>query len=293
MRGTGSAGDPVDRGLVGVLLICLTASTIAAWLFLGLRPAEKVTVIRFEAFEEGLEKTKPYSLELLVRQPIKHLAIQFSYLVRVDKAAHEALKSLLDSQGLLKPSQEAILAMPKVKEIQAMMQPFPKRPEIHFFADHAVFSDRLHTTEYDVAVLDLHEFLRYLPSSASPDVFTSYTVFAAFFHGENVSFYEGARDYYLTRRDSIGEILYEAGEESHLFENRNVIVPRRSDYVDVTEAPPFGTLSFEDLKSGESLRFYFTTRYLAGPGVLIARVFADGLEDKIVYKFLGWPEQAY
>lgn len=283
----------MDRGLAGVLLICLAASTMAAWLLFGLKPPEKVTVIRFEAFEEGLEKAKPYSLELLVRQPVKHLAIQFSYLVRVNKKTHEAIRSLLDAQGLLKPSREALLAMPKVEEIQAMMGLFPEGPEVRFHADHAEFSDRLHTAEYEVAVLDLHEFFRYLPSSAGPDVFTSYTVFAAFFHGDNVSFYEGARDYYLNRRDSIGEIQYEMGEESHLFENRNVMVPRSSDYVDVAQAPPFGTLSFEDLEAGESVRFYFTTRHLAGPGVLIARVFADGVEDKTIYKFLGWPEQAY
>lgn len=292
-RSSGFAGDPVDRGLAGVLLICLVASTTVAWLFLGLKPPEKVTVIRFEAFEEELEKAKSYSLELLVRQPVKHLTVEFSYLVRVNKKTHEALQSLLDSEGLLKLSQEALLAMPKVEEIQAMMQLFPQRPAVHFFTDHAVYTDRLRTVEYDVAILDLHEFFRYLPANAGPDVFTSYTVFAALFHGDNVSFYEGARDYYLNRRVSIGEILYEAGEESHLFENRNVMVPRTSDYVDIAEAPPFGTLSFEDLEAGESVRFHFTTRYLAGPGILIARVLADGAEDKVIYKFLGWPEQAY
>jgi len=283
----------VDRGLVGVLLICLVGSTIVAFLFFGLKPSEKVTVIRFEAFEEALEKNKPYSLELLARQPIRHLTIQFSYLVRVSQKTYEALRSLPESRGLLGPSKEALCAMPKVEAILEMMRPFPDAPETRFFTDRAVFSDRLRTVEYDVAVLDLHGFFEHLPSSAAPDVFGTYSVFAAFFHAGNVSFYEGASDFYLNRRDSIGEISYGVGEESHLFENRNVIVPRTPDYVDVVKAPPFGTLSFENVQEGETVRFFFTTRHLAGPGVLIARVFADGVQAKVIYKFLGWPEQAY
>lgn len=282
-------------------MICFVASSVVAAVFFGLNPTEKVTLIRLVAFEETIEKVRSYSIEVLVREPVKHLDLEFSYLVRVDEKTHEELKSLLDSKGILEPSEEALLENPKVEKILAMMEPFPEHPDYRFFRDVVEYEARYRKenvmvhreAKYEVGVLDIHRFFRHLSGDAAPDVFRSYILFAALFHEENVSFYEGVQDYYLNRFESMGELSYEREGESYLFENPNVIIPRGSEYVDVAEAPPFGTISLEDLKEQETVRFVFTTRHLAGPAVLLARIFVDGEEEEYYYKIMGWPEEEY
>jgi len=294
-------GRNMDRGLIGVLLVCLVGSTIVVLVLFELRPSESVSLIRLDAFKEGVGRIPSYSLELLTRRPIQHLVLQFQYLVRVDEKVHNRLLSLLQSEGLLGPSERALTTNPKVSSILRMMEPFPDSPHYRFFHDSAIYESHLwqggreiyRRAEYEIAVLDLHSFFEYLPESARPDAYKCHTVFAAFFHQENVSFYEGVSDFYLDRRDSVGEILCQAGNRQLLFENPRVTVPEGSEYVDVTSAPPFGTVSFDGLSGQETVKVFFTTRHLAGPAVLVTRVFVDGREEKTYYVFLGWPEEPY
>ncbi len=293
LSAVGLRGIPVDRGLAGILLICLVASTIFTFLFMGLKPDEALTLIRQEAFGGGLEKVQTYSIELLTRKPAKALEFRFYYLVRVDRSTHEALMTVFESSGINRPSEDALMSAPKVKSMLALMESFPTRPGHEYFQDEAVYEDRFHRSRYDLGVLDLHSFLRHLPSDAAPAAYGCHLVFAALFHEGNISFYEGVRDFYLDRSRSIGEISYGTGDESYLFENRVVTVPRAVQYVDVAQAPPFGTIRFEDVGAKETVRVLFTTRHLAGPGMLITRVVLDGKVEKTYYRFVGWPEQAY
>ena len=55
----------------------------------------------------------------------------------------------------------------------------------------------------------------------------------------------------------------------------------------------FGTLTFTDLGAEETIRFHFTTRHLAGPAVLLTRVWVDGDVQANYYSFVGWPEREY
>jgi hypothetical protein len=291
----------MDRGLLGVLLICLIASTIVAALFFGLRAEEKVTLIRLEPFELGVKRIRSHTVELLVRKPMERMTVEFSFLVRVDQETDEQLTDLLEAQGSLEPSKEALTQNPKVEEILDMMEPFPNRPEVEFFTDTVTY-DKVHSIEgrqvrrkadYEVGVLDLHGFLEYLPESAGPGVYRSYLEFAMLVHDENVSFYEGVSDYYLTRHESVGEVTYGIDGDSKLFENPNVMVPRTSDYSHVFEAPRFGTVTFDDLEPQQTASIMFTTRHLAGPSILITRVLVDGEPEKTYFSLFGWPEQEY
>ena len=294
-------GGEMDRGLVGVVLVCLVASTVAVLVFFEFRSLESVSLIRLDAFKEGVGKIPSYSLELLTRRPIRHLVLQFCYLVRVDEETHDRLVSLLQSEGLVGPSEQALAANPKVSRILSMMEVVANSPRSRFFRGSAVYESRswkggreIHRrSEYDVALLDLHDFFEYLPQSARPDAYGCYTVFAAFFHGQNVSFYEGVSDFYLDRRESVGRISCQAGDKQLLFENPRVSVPERAEYVDVSLAPSFGTVSFDELSGQETVKVFFTTRHLASPAVLVTRVFVDGEEEKTYYVFLGWPEEPY
>jgi hypothetical protein len=284
----------MDRGLVGVLLICLIASTLVAFLFFGLAPAERVTLIRLEPFDtRGSEKVHSYVIELLVREPIENLEVQFSYLLRVDEEAHEELRSLMEAEGLLEPSEEALLSIPKVEGILEMEEWFENPPSHEYYRDSADYKDLRREVTYDLAVLDLHDFFRHLPDSAGPGVFKSYFIFASVFHEENVSFYQGVADYYLNREESLGKITYEREGESHLYENPNTIVPKSSEFVHIYEAPRFGTISFNDLGEKETVKVLYTTRHVLGPGILVARVFVNGELDESYYSFFGWPEAEY
>ncbi len=276
-----------------MLLICFIASTVTASLFFGLEPSEKVTLIRLDAFKGPLEKVRPYSIELLVREPLEEVVVEFSYLVRVNEENHELLMATLDPEEILDSSGEKLTAVPKVAEILRMMEPFPDRPSYRFFKDSAEYKDQFREVEYDLAVLDIRDFLKYLPKSAGPQAYGSYMVYATLLHKENASFYEGASDYYLNRLDSMGEVVWESNDGSHLVENPNVIVPRSSEYVHIREAPSFGTVVFEDVEAEETLRVYFTTRHLAGPAVLVVRIWADGEVQENYYSFVGWPEREY
>ena len=283
----------MERGLVGVLSICFVLSTLLAAIFFGITAPEKVTLIRLSAFEGPLEKVRPYSIELLVREPIDELRLEFSYLIRVNEGTHDMLSKVIDPGEAMDSSGESLSSIPKVQRILEMEEPFSQRPGYRFFKDTAQYEDKFREVEYELAVLDIRDFLKYLPPSAGPEAYGAYMVFAVLIHEENVSYYQGAFDYYLDRLNSMGEFSYEVNDESVLFENPRVIVPRSTDYTHIREAPPDGTVIFNDLKAEDTVRVFFNTRHLAGPGVLIVRVWVDGQVQDNYFSFAGWPETEY
>ena len=283
----------MERGLVGILAICFIASTVVAVIFLGMEAPDKVTLIRLNEFEGSTEKVRPYSMELLIRKPVGDLRLEFSYLLRVDEETHEELKVAVDPGDALESSGESLLSIPKVQKILEMEGQFPGRPGYRFFRDTADYEDRFHEVSYELAVLDIRDFLKYLPESAGPESFGAYMVFAVLVHEENVSYYQGAFDYYLDRLTSMGELSYGVNDQFSLFENPRVIMPRSTNYVHISEAPPHGTIVFKDLEAEDTVRVSFNTRTLAGPGILVARLWVDGEVWENFFSFAGWPEQEY
>jgi hypothetical protein len=283
----------MERGLVGVLSICFVLSTLLAVFFFGVEAPERITLIRLNAFERTQEKVIPYSIELLVREPIGELRLEFSYLVRVDEKTHGMLGELIDAEEALESEGESLVSMPKVRDILEMEKRFSPRPEYRFFGDTAHYEDPFREVVYDLAVLDIRDFLKYLPESAGPEAYGAYMVFAIFVHEENVSYYQGASDFYLDRLISMGELTYGVNDDFSIFENPSVVAPRSKDYVHIREAPPHGTITLNDLEAEDAVRVSFSTRRLAGPGVLVTRLWVDGEVQENYYSFAGWPEQEY
>jgi len=283
----------MERGLLGILSICFVASTVVAVIFLGAEVPDKVTLIRLNEFDSSTEKVRPYSMEFLIQRPVGDLRLEFSYLLRVDEESHEELLVAVDPEEALESSGESLLSMPKVRKILEMEGRFPNRPGYRFFRDNAEYEDRFRKVSYDLAVLDIRDFLKYLPESAGPESFGAYMVFAVLVHEENVSYYQGAFDYYLDRLTSMGEVSYGVNEEFSLFENPRVIAPRSKDLVHISEAPPHGTIIFKDLEAEDRVRVSFKTRALEGPGILVARLWVDGEVRENYFSFAGWPEQEY
>lgn len=283
----------MDRGLVGILLICFISSTVIAALFFGLKPSEKVTLIRLDAFKGQPERTRSYTIELLAREPAERVTVEFSYLLRVSEERHDELSGILDVESVFDSGGEALTEIPKVEEELRMMKRFASSPGYRHYGGHAQYKDVFHHVRYELAVLDIREFFKYLPPSAGPEAYGSYLVFAVLRHAGNVSFYEGASDFYLNRLGSMGEVKVERRNESWLYENPNVIIPRSSEYVHVREAPSFGTVVFENVGTEETLRVIFTTRHLSGPGMLVARLWVDGEVQDDYFNLVGWPEREY
>ncbi len=287
----------MERGLIGILLICLVGSSIPVLLFLGERTKSPVTVLKVEypeRFPSGVPNR--FALNVLARKDVEDLTVQYSYLYRVSGDRMEELyktegfnESVLSDDDpyrfLIVPSgsggmREKLPGGDAGFETQRVTVPYSYKREFKIF-----------NVDLNIRFYDFCKMLRWTPYSASPSVYGATTTFAFVSIEEgNISLFRGASDFYLNRDDSLSDLEIGKDGESSLYLNPK-IREISDEYTHVNDSPPFGTVNFGNLKKGERAYLSFTTRDISLPAIQVVRFWANGelLEEETRINLLGGP----
>jgi hypothetical protein len=287
----------LDRGLIGVLLICLVASSILVLLFLGEHVKSPITVLKVEYPERiGPGEPSRFALNVLARGDVEDLKVEYSYLTRISgKTASDLYAASGFNQSVLQDEDPVSYLAPEKfdflrKDLPGGEVPFEtQRMEVpyEFMKDYKVVKKDLQVSYYDYRTM-----MEWTPESAIPNVFEATLCFAFVSLPEgNISVYQGHPDFYLNRPDSMTDLEYGKGESSQLFVNPAIREVGEEDYVHINEAPAFGTVHFGSLEKGERAFMSFTTRDLSRPSIQVIRFWVNGelVEEETRFNFLGGP----
>jgi len=286
----------LDRGLVGVLLICLVGSSVGVLLFFGEKTRSSITILKVE-YPERFTPGQPnrFAVNILARRDVEDLRVQYCFLYRV---GGERIKELYQTEGfnqsvLSDDEPYRYLAIPRGTE--TMRKELPG--EASFLTQRVTmpyeYVSRFVRKKVNLRIryYDFSDMLRLVPSSAFPDVFTATTQFALVSIEEgNISLFQGRADYYLNREDSLSEMEIGKDETSQKYFNPR-IVEVTGNYTHVDDAPPFGTVDFGALKRGQRAYLSFTTRDISLPAIQVVRFWVDGdlLEEETRFNLMGSP----
>ena len=287
----------MDRTLVGILLICFVGSSIPVFLFLGERASSPISVLKVDyPTIFGPEEPRRFALNILARQDIQDLTVEYAFLHRVnrDRLRDQLLASQGFNESVLKDKDpykymeeaEGLLLLARepvtVEPFETQTGEVPLSYERHF---------QTVKTPLKIRFYDFRRMLEWVPTSAVPQVYGATTCFAFVRIPEgNISVFKGAPDFYLNRQDSLSDLDYGVDEESHSYVNPK-IRDVQGEYHHVDDAPGFGTIKFGSLKKGQRAYLSFTTRDLALPAIQVVRFRVDGrlLKEETRFNVMGWP----
>ncbi len=287
----------MDRGLVGILLICLIASSILVLLFLGERARSPITVLKVEYPERsGPGEPSRFALNVLARRDAEELKVEYSYLTKIGSESMEELYATPGfNQSVLQDEDPTSYLAPEEfdplrKNLPGGEVPFEtQKIEVpyEFIRDYQTVKKDLKVSYYDYRTM-----LEWTPKSAIPFVYGTNVCYAFISIPEgNISVYQGRPDFYLNRHDSMTDLEYGKNETTHMFVNPAIREVPAGDYVHINEAPPFGTVHFGSLEKGQRAFMSFTTRDLSRPAIQVVRFWVNGelVEEETRLNFLGAP----
>jgi hypothetical protein len=287
----------LDRGLIGVLLICLVASSILVLLLLGEHVTSPITVLKVEYPERfGPGEPSRFALNVLARRGVEDLKVEYTYLTRVGSNAMETLYETPGfNQSVLQDENPVSYMAPDEFDPFRMNLPGGEVPyetqkvEIpwEFTKDFQIIEKELQLRYYDYRTM-----LEWTPKSAIPFVYEATVCYAFVSIPEgNITVYQGHPDFYLNRHDSMTDLEYGKNETTHLFVNPRIREVSGEEYVHINEAPSFGTVHFGGLEKGQRAFMSFTTRDLSRPSIQVVRFWVNGelLEDETRFNFMGAP----
>jgi len=265
-------------------------------LLLGERAKSPLTILKVEypdRFSSGV--LSRFSLNLLARRDIEDLVVRYSYLYRVGDAAMAELLRLDGFNQSVLSDQEPFLFLKIPKGLVPLMRELPETAwfETQAAAVTYTYGDQLQTREVELHIryYDFARTMQWFPPSASPAIYGASTAFALLYlEAGNISFYQGASDFYLNRDDSTSDIEIGKDGGSSLYLNPRMR-ETADDYVHVNDAPPFGTARFGSLKKGRRGYVSFTTRDIVVPAIQVIRFWINGelSEGDTQFILLGSP----
>lgn len=287
----------MDRGLIGVLLICLVASSILVLLLFGERVTLPITVLKVEYPERiGPGEPSRFALNVLARKDVEDLRVEYSYLVRVGGKTIEDLYATPGfNQSVLQD--EDPVSYVTHEQFDRLRKDLPggeipvetQKVEIPY---EFTKEFRIVEKELQLRYYDYRTNLEWAPESAIPYVYGTTLCYAFISIPEgNISVYQGRPDFYLNRHDSMTDLEYGKNETTHLFINPNIREVAEQEYVHINEAPPFGTVHFGSLEKGQRAFMSFTTRDLSRPSIQVVRFWVNGelVEEETRFNFMGGP----
>ena len=284
----------MERGLIGILLICLIGSTTAVMLFLGERTPSPITVLKVEYPERfGPGEPNRFALNVLARKNVEDLRVEYSYIRMASEKQMENLyqmegfnESVLDDDEpykfMLIPSTSQSFRENLPGDIgfetQMVKLPYEYRKDMQIMK-----------TEVTIRFYDFRKMIQWVPETTIPFAYGATTSFAALSIPEgNVSYFYGVSDFYLNRHDSMSDFEYGKNESTMSYLNP-AIREVSGDYLHINNAPGFGTVEFGSLEKGQRAFLSFTTRDISLPAIQIVRFWVNGelLEDETQFNFMG------
>lgn len=286
----------MERELIGILLICLVASTVAVFIFFGEQAENRIEILKVDYPESGeIRADKKFGLNVMARKDVQSLKVQYSYLRYIPQIE---VKELYQTEGFNESvrSDENTLEYLVIPEgTREFREALPT--DVGFLTqtgkEPLEYRKGLQIKETEVSIrfYDYSEMLRWVPPSSYPDVFRATTQFAFVSIPEgNISVLKGCSDFYINREESLTEVEVGKDANSTAYYNPEIReVPPNSNHVN--EAPPFGTIEYGELKKGERAYLSFITRDLASPGIQVIRFWVNGelLEDETRFNLIGNP----
>jgi hypothetical protein len=286
----------MDRGLIGILLICFVGSSVVVALFLGERTPSPVTILKVEhpsRFDPGVPHR--FALNVLARRDVGDLTVKYSLLYRVSADRSEELYGVEGVNESVLEDEDPRTFLIESSGTDQMRESLPGDVEFQTIKTQLPFSyrdkDEIKQVDLDLRFYDFTEMMQWASVSASPTIFMSTTAFAFVSIPEgNISVFKGVSDYYTNRPDSVSDIEFGKGDESTQYLNPK-IRETTGEYLHVNDAPPFGTVSFGALEKGQRAQLSFTTRDMTLPAIQVVRFWVNGefLEDETRFNLLGGP----
>jgi len=265
-------------------------------LLLGERARSSLTILKVEFPERfSVGVLSRFALNMLVRRDIEDLVVRYSYLYRV---GDDTMGELLTTDGFNRSvlmDQDPYLFLKLPEGMVRLMKDLPK--DVWFETQRATvpytLKDQFHTREIDLNIrfYDFGRMMEWSPQSAGPSVYGATTAFALLsIDAGNISYFQGASDFYLNRDDSTSDIEIGKDGKSSLYVNPKMR-EITEDFVHVNDGPRFGTARFGALKKGQRAYLSFTTRDIAVPAIQVIRFWINGelSEEDTQFIFLGSP----
>ncbi len=254
----------IRRELVGILLIALTASTIVTLFMAGEKAKRNVEVLE-NTFPQEIKFSgrNTFSLGLIARKPLSVLQVEFASLHAND------VSSLSPERG--KFGRKAVLSLSCVSTLYEMADSLGVSP-----IEYEMKVER-NKTKRDMYVFDFSGILRRI---VGDDLLGGYagggatSVYAAVFNETGIGyFYSGFKDFFYPRNSTITELTITYNDESQTYKRQKELSKAeiQSGVPTVMDAPPVGSLIFDDVKKDDTVRIAFSVDRAAVP-------FRDGLE---------------
>lgn len=284
----------MERGLIGILLICLVGSTLAVMLFLGEKTDSPITILKVEYPERfGPGEPSRFALNVLARRNIEDLKVEYSFL---RMAGEVMMDELYQTEGfnesvIQDEDPHTFLLIPR--ESREMREDLPGEVDYETQKVTLPYEYRkgmqIMNTDVTIRFYDYRRMVQWTPETTVPHVYTTSSTFAVLSIPEgNVSYFYGTGDYYLNRYDSMSDFEYGKNETTFSYINP-AIREATSGYTHVNEAPGFGTVDFGKLEKGQRAFLSFTTRDIARPSIQVVRFWVNGelLEEDTQFNFMG------
>lgn len=284
----------MERGLIGVLLICLVGSTVAVMLFLGERTTSPITILKVEYPERfGPGEPNRFALNVLARENVEDLKVEYSYLRMAGVKLMEELYQMdgFNESVIDDDNPEDFLLIPREAKnfienlpgdggfmTQKVELPYEYRKEMQIVK-----------TDLTLRFFDYRKMLGWAPDTAIPFVYSTSTSFAVLSLPEgNVSYFYGVSDFYLNRYDSMSDFEFGKNESTSLYLNP-AIREVTGDFLHINHAPGFGTVEFGSLEKGQRAFLSFTTRDISLPAIQVVRFWINGelIEEDTQFNFMG------
>jgi len=272
----------LTREFAGVVLIALTASTIVTLFIVGERANKDLEILE-NRYPSGIrqDQRNTFSLALIARKPVEDLRVQVGCLHLVPSENYEV------EMGEF--GRDALLSLESVRTLTQMSGRLGIDP---VELEMKVIRNR---TRQEMYLFDFTGLLPYVNESILGGYFATgiTSIYAGVFNETGLAYlYAGSKDFFASRNGTITELSISLNDEKRTYRRIKELSSEeiKSGVPTLVDAPPLGTVEFEDLSKDDTVRIAFSVDRSSlpggyGDGFEWVRIFVNGIPQTDLANF--------